>query len=143
MVNAPVRAFQQRFGASDIGKAAKTKQVEKTAKTVRTVKTDKRMKTGTGYGPDGKNRVKKAVPSDGINKSDESEQGENSSERMIQEAGEDDFDEETDAEAAAICLNCGRRRCLLDDNLPCRRYHREMRLLLARRQSESAGSQTV
>ena len=45
----------------------------------------------------------------------------------------DDFAEETDAEAAAICLTCRRSRCLLDDSLPCRRYRRELRKLKARR----------
>ena len=48
--------------------------------------------------------------------------------------GADDFAEETDAEAAAICLSCRRARCLLDDGLPCRRYHRELRKLRERRQ---------
>ena len=101
------------------------------------------MKTGTVFGTVGKNRIKNAGPPGGTDKTgapDAADQGENFPERTAPEAEEDDFDEETDAEAAAICLNCGRRRCLLDDNLPCRRYHREMRLLLARRQSESAPS---
>ena len=47
--------------------------------------------------------------------------------------GADDFAEETDAEAAAICLTCRRARCFLDDNLPCRRFWRELRKLQARR----------
>jgi hypothetical protein len=137
----PLRAIQKSISAADIGK--KTVKTEKTTETVRTVKADKKMKTGTGYAPDGKNRVKKAIPSNGTDETgapDTSDQGESTFERMTPEAGEDDFDEETDTEAAAICLNCRRKRCLLDDNLPCRRYHREMRILLARRQSESAGS---
>ena len=34
-----------------------------------------------------------------------------------------------DAEVAAICLTCGRLRCFLDDDLPCRRYDSAMRAL--------------
>ena len=51
----PLRAIQKSISAADIGK--KTVKTEKTTETVRTVKADKRMKTGTGYAPDGKNRI--------------------------------------------------------------------------------------
>ena len=54
------------------------------------------------------------------------------------ECGEDDFAEEMDAEAAAICLGCRRKRCALDDHLPCRLYLRKMRALTARRKADAA-----
>ncbi len=85
--------------------------------------------------------TKKTGGKNGAERQEKSGRAERVPKRTEPESRKDDFDEETDAEAAAICLNCSRRHCFLDDNLPCRRYHREMRRLLARRQSECAKSQ--
>ena len=46
-----------------------------------------------------------------------------------------------DAEEAAICLSCGRLRCFLDDDLPCRRYDRAMRALRALRAPGGQGEE--
>ena len=62
------------------------------------------------------------------------------------DARADEIEEESDplfhpdAEEAAICLSCGRLRCFLDDDLPCRRYDRAIRALRTLRgQGEEPG----
>ena len=46
---------------------------------------------------------------------------------------EDDFSWEWDAEEAAICLECPRKRCPLDRNKSCLRYRRAIRALRKKR----------
>ena len=46
-----------------------------------------------------------------------------------------------DPEEAAICLTCGRARCLLDEDRPCLRYRRAMRALRKRRAAAGCGGE--
>ena len=46
-----------------------------------------------------------------------------------------------DPEEAAICLTCGRARCLLDEDRPCLRDRRAMRALRKRRAAAGCGGE--
>lgn len=48
-------------------------------------------------------------------------------------------DEDFDPEEAKICLECPKKRCMLEDGLPCRRYSRAMRDLRRKRAAMKRG----
>ena len=61
--------------------------------------------------------------------------------RFREEVREADDMPDPDPEEAAICLTCGRARCLLDEDRPCLRYRRAMRALRKRRAAAGCGGE--